>query len=867
MDGRLASWHSAFRGLLRTRFKPGIGGHLVLGLATVGSVVFVGHILAERTTRTAMHSVRSMQSEHEPLVRQAGVIVGRLGAFDRTVVEQLKADQPSLLEAEVATRALELRSAVEAYFSEQQKVTASPQTLALHHELVAHVNRGRQLAKRAAERSEWIESRNRLLDGMHRRISSAGGAGLAIDANQVLARRSLAELAGSLNGLRAADTTEAAAGQEEKRFRQLLQRHAAELAESPGRAWLSLLREDFQATVHLRQSIDRFDLTSGPEQRTFLDEGTHLTAAAQARLQEPARHALTASAARAADSAGLAERMLTATGVMVIAVMLLVSVMLTIRITLPVRRLTAATRELAAGRRDVRAIRGGCAEIDELAESFNALADQIVAVENELRAQQAELEQHVAERTQQLRHLAHHDPLTQLPNRRQLASRLDDALQRSAASERRCALLFVDLDNFKSINDTLGHAFGDHVLQAIGHRLKAAAGPDAFLARLGGDEFTVLLEDLGTAEVASRCAAALIEALQKPLAIDGHVLSTTASVGASVFPDHAADADALLRAADVALFRAKELGRNRFAIYSPELYDAAAQRFRVEQSLRRAAETGNLLLMYQPQVSVHTLESSTVEALLRWRKADGRIITANEFIHVAEKTGMMRDLTAWVLRSATTAVAAWRAQGWHRACVAVNVSPAQLLETDFVDHVSHALDATGLPPSALELELTETVLQTGAATVESLRRVRELGVSIALDDFGIGYSSLTSLEQLPLTRVKLDRMLIESVDSSARSAAIARSIIALCHGLGLQVVAEGVERPEQLAFLAQCGPVSVQGYMLAHPTEADAVPTEAAAAARRAFLHLRNTDQTSADSGQSGALVFVAGHARRMVPR
>ena len=238
-----------------------------------------------------------------------------------------------------------------------------------------------------------------------------------------------------------------------------------------------------------------------------------------------------------------------------------------------------------------------------------------------------------------------------------------------------------------------------------------------------------------------------------------------------------------------------------------------------------------------------------MEALLRWRKPDGRIATATEFIHIAEKTGLIHELTDWVLRSATSAVAAWRAQGWHRACVAINVSPPQFFESDFVDHVGTALEVTGLPPSALELELTETVFQTGPPTIESLRRLRELGVSIALDDFGIGYSSLTSLEQLPITRVKLDRMLVEGVDTNPRSAAIVRSIVALCHGLGLQVVAEGVERPAQLEFLAHCGPVGVQGYLLAYPVEAASAASEAQAASARARAVARGGQPRAAARG------------------
>jgi diguanylate cyclase (GGDEF)-like protein len=488
------------------------------------------------------------------------------------------------------------------------------------------------------------------------------------------------------------------------------------------------------------------------------------------------------------------------------------------------------------------------------------MADRIAHAEAELRAHQAELEHHVAERTRQLHHLAHHDPLTQLPNRRKLSAHLASALAR-AGTRQRLALLFVDVDNFKSINDTLGHSFGDRVLQHIAERLHAATGATGLLARLGGDEFTVLLEDVQSSDEVESRAAQIVATLQEPLIVDGRVLTTSASVGASLYPDHATDAEGLLRAADVALFRAKELGRNRFALYSPALYEAAAQRFRLEQSLRRAVEAGDLLLMYQPQVALHSFESTAVEALLRWRKSDGRIASAAEFIQVAEKTGLIRDLTDWILHTAAATAAAWRAAGWHRASVAINVSAPQFFESDFVEHVARTLEATGLPASALELEITETVFQTGPATVASLRQLRALGVAIALDDFGSGYSSLTSLEQLPISRVKLDRLLIAAVDSNPRSAAIVRSIVALCHGLGLQVVAEGVERAAQLEFLSRCGPIGVQGFLLGNPVEANAAAAEAQAASARARLTLEAAAQLPRREGES--LVFVGSSGRR----
>lgn len=815
-----------------TRLRLGIGSRLALGLAVVAVVILIGHGLATETTRQAVQSLRSMQVEHEPRARRAAAVMRSLGDYDRAVIEYLQADRQADFES-IALAAGALDLSVNHYFNDLPAPPITAPELQVRIEIARHIAQGEKLASLAGKRAQWLERRRDLLNALQHRVSSAG-AGLAIADEQILLRRSLAEVGSALTTIRGSSGESETLETQERQFEAVLARHSADLARSPGKAWLDLMREDFAESAHLRRAIAGFDAMNRPARRSFMDAGATLLAAAQTQLQEPARRDLLEAAGRAAASAELAEHTLTRTGVAVLGVVLIVSCLFSLSITVPVRRLTAATRQLAAGNRGARAPRGGSAEIDELAESFNAMADQIAHAEGKLRAHQAELERHVAERTQQLHHLAHHDPLTQLPNRRQLAACLATALTRAAATGQRVALLFVDLDNFKSINDTLGHNFGDRVLQSMTERLRATTGARALLARLGGDEFTVLMEDVKSFEEVAELAGALVTTLQQPLSVDGRILSTSASIGASMYPDHATDSDALLRAADVALFRAKELGRNRFTFYRAALYDAAAQRFRLEQSLRRAVEAGDLLLMYQPQVALHTLETVGVEALLRWQKPDGRIATAAEFIQIAEKTGLIHELTAWVLRTATEAVARWRGEGWHRACVAINVSPMQFIESAFVEQVTQALATAGLPPAALELELTETVFQTGAATIEALRGLRALGVSVALDDFGSGYSSLTSLEQLPIARVKLDRSIVAAVDSNSRSAAIARSIITLCHGLGLQVVAEGVERAQQLAVLARYAPLGVQGYLLAQPVRAEFVAAEAQEAALRA---------------------------------
>ncbi|MGH8309001.1 MAG: putative bifunctional diguanylate cyclase/phosphodiesterase, partial [Steroidobacteraceae bacterium] len=498
-------------------------------------------------------------------------------------------------------------------------------------------------------------------------------------------------------------------------------------------------------------------------------------------------------------------------------VVLVVSAATALGVTLPVRRLMEGTRRLASGALTTRVPRGGTRELDELAASFNHMAEQLAESEQVVRSYQARLEDRVAQRTRQLRYLAHHDPLTELPNRRQLFSYLNAAIEQTLSDERRLAVLFIDVDNFKTLNDSLGHEFGDRVLRAISRRLRELTEAHEFVARLGGDEFTLVLANpASTAEVEDRVAR-LISEFQQPLTVDMRELLVGMSIGVALCPQHATNAESLLRAADSALFRAKELGRNRYAIHSPELLAAATNRFRTEQALRRAIDAGELELHYQPEVSLGTLQTTVLEALLRWRQPDGTIIPAAQFLPVAEQSGLILEINDWVLTRALETIAEWRRKEWPLARIAVNASAQQFLTGNFVAKVQRLLARTGLPAECLELELTETVLQTGAMTIDTLHSLKTMGVSVALDDFGAGYSSLTSLEQLPLTRVKLDRSLVADVDVNPRAAAIARSIMTLCRSLGLQVTAEGVERLGQLEFLAGCGELTVQGYLVARP--------------------------------------------------
>ena len=408
----------------------------------------------------------------------------------------------------------------------------------------------------------------------------------------------------------------------------------------------------------------------------------------------------------------------------------------------------------------------------------------------------------LAARTRQLQELAEQDPLTGLPNRRELFMLLDAAIERSLADGTHVGVFFVDIDNFKYINDTMGHAFGDRVLVSFAQRLQATT-TFGFAARLGGDEFTVVIDGARSNDDIRAAGSDIVQAFQKPLTVDNPDLVVSVSVGASIFPEHEKTSEAFLKAADAALFRAKVMGRSQLSVFTPELLEAAAAKFTTEQGLRRAIDRGEFELFFQPEISAEALETVIVEALIRWRTPDGTFATPHQFLAIAEESGLIMEISDWVLQSAIEAAAHWHHGAWPQVRVSINVIPRQLFDAGFVDRLRELLRVHRLPARCIEIELTESVLQTGAPTIDALKRLRAHGVAIALDDFGTGYSSFASLEQLPLTRIKLDRSLIADIDSSPRSAAIAHAIVAMCQELGLDITAEGIERPEQFAQRAR----------------------------------------------------------------
>jgi diguanylate cyclase (GGDEF)-like protein len=669
--------------------------------------------------------------------------------------------------------------------------------------------------------------------------------------------------------------------QSQARFAAALERNASGLSRSQGAAWVASLRREFGAVLANREQLAQLDeqnprgvapFERGAEELAGLVRGIGAAARKQARAAAagppsgtgsqagmrgtqttssdtpaaavaatPAAPTNSGAAAGAMDAAGdqpdptpaTAPETLTSPasdGVMiafisglVLLILFVISVATVRSIVIPIRQFMTTTELLAGGDDAARFTRGGIKELDALAISFNRMAESLADARALTREYQGQLESRVDERTRQLQHLAEHDPLTGLPNRRHLVAHLNASLYRAARNGQRLAVFFLDLDNFKNINDSMGHGFGDLVLKGVAQRLREAA-VGGFAARIGGDEFTVIQENVGGRAEVSEAGNALVRAFQKPLLIEGRELMISISGGASIYPDHERGSDALLRAADAALFRAKNSGRARLSLFSPELLEAASLKFGLEQGLRRALEREEFELWFQPEVSFDTLETKLVEALLRWRLPDGQYVAPNDFLSVAEDSGLIRGIHDWVLRTAFRHAAEWHDGAWPEARVAINVSARQLLDTSFVARIRELLEEYRLPPRCIEIELTETVLQTEAATIEVLQELRRLDISIALDDFGSGYSSLSSLERLPLTRVKLDRSLIDSIDTSGRSLAIARAIIGLCENLGLEVTAEGVERPEQLALLLGNPAMTLQGYLLSHPLQSQTMP-------------------------------------------
>ena len=437
-------------------------------------------------------------------------------------------------------------------------------------------------------------------------------------------------------------------------------------------------------------------------------------------------------------------------------------------------------------------------------------------------AEVASLSSSLATLLGRLRALALYDCLTRLPNRALLRDRLGQAVAQAHRSNRPAALMILDLDHFKDVNDTLGHPTGDRLLAEAARRLAGCVREMDTVARLGGDEFALVIGELRHPDDTELVARKAVAELAQPFHLDGHDVHVSASAGIAICPTDGSDPDQLLRHADLALYRAKASGGHAWHYFAPAMAAEVAARKGLERGLRQALEKGNLELHFQPELDLHSGRIRSVEALLRWRHKDGTWIGPEKFIPVAETSGLIGPIGAWVLREACHQAKVWRQSGPEAVMVAVNISLAQCRRGDLASTVENSLQEAGLPPHALELEVTESVFlrDEDEAVLADLHRVRATGVTVAIDDFGTGYSSLARLRMLPVDKIKLDQSFIARLGRETGAEAMIRAMVALGHSLGLQVTAEGVEEESQLNFLQSAGCDGAQGFLVGRPVEA-----------------------------------------------
>ena len=433
----------------------------------------------------------------------------------------------------------------------------------------------------------------------------------------------------------------------------------------------------------------------------------------------------------------------------------------------------------------------------------------------------------------ELARLVHHDPLTDLPNRLLFTDRTEQALAFAQRHETGCALLMIDLDHFKIINDSLGHNIGDLLLKAVADRLLRIFGKGFTVARLGGDEFAVLVDNCPQVAHAANAAQQVLEVMKGAFDVDKHQLFISASIGISVFPKDALNAEQLLRNADSALFKAKSIGREGYALYTEELTAHAQYRIEVAGDLRRALEQQELRVYYQPVHDLHTSRLIGVEALVRWEHPLRGLLSPGEFIPIAERTGLIAEIDAWVLEQACWQMVQWQAAGLKLSFVAVNISSRLFARPELYTLVSTVLADTGLDPSLLELEVTESaVMDNSQVALEQMHRLRALGLRLAIDDFGTGFSSLLRLKRLPVQKLKIDQGFVAGLPGDNDDVAIVRAVIALGQSMGLQVHAEGIEQVEQAQFLLDFNCDLGQGYWFGRPVPAQELDWQRAPAIR-----------------------------------
>lgn len=419
---------------------------------------------------------------------------------------------------------------------------------------------------------------------------------------------------------------------------------------------------------------------------------------------------------------------------------------------------------------------------------------------------------------QQLLQQAHYDPLTGLANRVLMLDRLNVALQGADRNRHKCALLVIDLDRFKNVNDSLGHSMGDNLLKESAERLSGCINGGDTLVRMGGDEFVVILPKVESAREVQQVADNIVQRFKQPFTIIGRQYWVTASVGIAFYPDDGQNPHLVLRNADLAMYKAKELGRNQYHFFTEDINQRLLERLKLEERVHKILERDELILYYQPIYSLQRGFITGLEALVRWRQPDGSIWAPNRFIPLAEEIGMIQAIDNWVLKTALRAIAPWLASIEGRLRLAVNISSQQLQMPDFHQYVSEQLTANGVAPEQLELELTERLLiDNSDGTQENIRRLCDMGVRMSIDDFGTGYSSLGYLQDYPFHTLKIDRSFVSNIGSNTNTARLIDTIITMGHGLGMEIIAEGIESDQERQFLCTHGCDQGQGYLFNHP--------------------------------------------------
>ncbi len=470
--------------------------------------------------------------------------------------------------------------------------------------------------------------------------------------------------------------------------------------------------------------------------------------------------------------------------------------------------------DVAEERRSVEALRRAHAELQaRLGESTEALAEASARLREEIAGRES------AER--RIRHLAHHDPLTGLPNRRLLHERLEQSLASARESGRSVAVIFIDLDRFRTINDALGHAVGDALLEAVALRLADSLGPGDTVARVGGDEFVVVPAEPAGANEASAVCARLLECLSQPYEITDHCLRVTPSIGISVYPRDGEDPETLLGRADAAMQHARAEGRQCYRFFTEPVARAPADSLQLGNELRAALSRGELVLHYQPRFALARRRFVAIEVLVRWQHPRRGLIGPAEFISLAEETGLIHPIGEWVLGEACRQLRQWRERGFVPGSIAVNLSARQFHTPELADTVRRIAVDAGVDPRTLEVEITEsTLMHDGSPALATLQALATLGIRIAIDDFGTGRSNLACLRRWPVHRLKIDRSLVRDLPANADAATIVRAIVGLAANLGLRVVAEGVESEDQMRFLQDVGCEEGQGFLFAPPMPA-----------------------------------------------